>query len=82
MRSRENGLVLFIISTLLCAASFSATGLILFRVLQGSGSAMMFATGMAVLTSVFPTSERGKVLGINVAAVYAGLSLDARFTMA
>ena len=33
---------------------------------------MMFATGMAVLTSVFPTSERGKVLGINVATVYGG----------
>jgi EmrB/QacA subfamily drug resistance transporter len=69
------GLVLFILSTLLCAASFSAPTLILFRVLQGIGGAMIFAPGMAILTSVFPASERGKVLGINVAAVYTGLSL-------
>jgi MFS family permease len=49
--------------------------LILFRVFQGIGSAMIFATGMAILTSVFPPGERGKVLGINVAAVYIGLSV-------
>lgn len=35
---------------------------------------MIFATGMAILLSVFPAKERGKVLGINVAAVYLGLS--------
>ena len=49
--------------------------LIAFRVLQGFGSAMIFGTGMAILTSVFPAAERGRVLGINVAAVYLGLSL-------
>jgi MFS family permease len=49
--------------------------LITFRVLQGVGSAMIFGTGIAILTSVFPAQERGRVLGINVAAVYAGLSL-------
>jgi len=36
---------------------------------------MIFGTGVAILTSVFPVGERGKVLGINVAAVYSGLSL-------
>ena len=36
---------------------------------------MKFGTGVAMLTSVFPLGERGKVLGINVAAVYIGLSL-------
>jgi len=35
---------------------------------------MIFGTSIAILTSVFPTTERGKVLGINSAAVYAGLS--------
>jgi MFS family permease len=35
---------------------------------------MIFATGMAILLSVYPANERGKVLGINVAAVYLGLS--------
>jgi len=49
--------------------------LISFRILQGIGSAMIFGTGVAILTSVFPVEERGKALGINVAAVYLGLSL-------
>jgi EmrB/QacA subfamily drug resistance transporter len=45
------------------------------RVLQGIGGAMIFGTSVAILTSVFPVGERGKALGINVAAVYSGLSL-------
>lgn len=36
---------------------------------------MIFGTGVAILTSVFPPNERGRVLGINVASVYVGLSL-------
>lgn len=36
---------------------------------------MIFGTGTAILTSVFPPRERGRALGINIAAVYLGLSL-------
>ena len=36
---------------------------------------MIVGTGVAILTSVFPADERGKALGVNVAAVYLGLSL-------
>ena len=32
-------------------------------------------TSLAILTSVYPPGDRGKVLGINTAAVYLGLSL-------
>jgi MFS family permease len=49
--------------------------LIATRVVQGLGSAMIFGTGVAMLTSAFPPQERGRVLGLNVAAVYLGLSL-------
>jgi MFS family permease len=35
---------------------------------------MVFATSIAILTSIYPPRERGKVLGIAVAAVYIGLS--------
>jgi len=69
------GMVIFTISSFLSAISISAPMLILFRILQGVGSSMVFATGIAILTSVFPPQERGKVLGINVAAVYIGLSV-------
>ncbi|HET7317963.1 MAG TPA: MFS transporter, partial [Nitrospirota bacterium] len=66
---------IFRASSLLLAVSPSAPVLIAFRLLQGFGSAMIFGTGMAILTSVFPAAERGRVLGMNVAAVYLGLSL-------
>ena len=35
---------------------------------------MIFGTGFAILTSVFPPGERGKAIGMNTAAVYIGLS--------
>jgi len=69
------GMWMFTLSSLALAFSASAMVLITLRVLQGFGSAMIFGTGMAILTSVFPAAERGRVLGINVAAVYLGLSL-------
>jgi len=68
------GIIVFTASSLLCAIAPSMPWLIAFRVLQGIGSAMIFGTGVAILTSVFPPGERGRALGINVAAVYIGLS--------
>ena len=69
------GTATFTVASLLAGLSPSAPVLISARVLQGIGSAMIFGTGVALLTSVFPGEERGRVLGINVAAVYLGLSL-------
>ena len=69
------GILTFALSSLLSAIAPGALFLIFSRALQGIGSAMIFGTGVAILTSVFPVGERGKVLGINVAAVYSGLSL-------
>jgi MFS family permease len=63
------------VASLLCALSPSALILIASRVLQGIGSAMIFVTGLAIITSVFHPKHRGKAIGINVAAVYVGLSL-------
>jgi len=61
-------------ASLLCALSKDSTTLIIFRVLQGIGSAMMFGTNMAIITAIFPPNQRGKAIGINVTAVYLGLS--------
>lgn len=69
------GMLSFFVSSILCGLAWSIESLLVFRVLQGIGSAMLFGTGMAMVTSAFPPQERGKVLGINVAAVYSGLSL-------
>jgi len=69
------GIVIITLSSLFSGMANSATMLISFRVFQGSGGAMLAGTAVALLTTVFPANERGKVLGINVAATYIGLSL-------
>jgi EmrB/QacA subfamily drug resistance transporter len=69
------GLIIFTFASILAAISSSALMLIFSRALQGIGGALTFGTGTAILISVYPFSERGKVLGINIGAVYLGLSL-------
>ena len=73
------GIGIFTLGSFLSGLSTSAEILIAFRILQGIGGAMIFSTGVAILTSVFPPKERGRVLGINVASVYTGLSLGPFF---
>ncbi|MFC1475380.1 MFS transporter [Candidatus Zixiibacteriota bacterium] len=68
------GALTFTFSSVLIANAGSGMMVILCRVLQGFGGSMIFATGIPILISVFPLGERGKVLGITVAAVYLGLS--------
>ncbi len=69
------GLFIFTASSLVAFFAPTSTILIGSRILQGFGSAMIFGTGTAILVSVFPPQERGKILGINAASVYLGLSL-------
>ena len=69
------GIIIDAAASILCASSHSGAWLIAFRALQGLGGAMIFGTGVAILTSVFPPKERGRALGMNVAATYTGLSV-------
>jgi len=69
------GNAVFTLASLLAAFAFSPAFLLVVRVVQGLGGAMLFATGTAMLTSVFPPGERGRALGNNVTAVYLGLAL-------
>ncbi|MBN2516703.1 MAG: MFS transporter [Deltaproteobacteria bacterium] len=69
------GAVFFTIFTFLCAVSWSNKSIILFRVLQGIAGSMIYATAMALLTSVIPAQRRGKAMGLAVTATYIGLSL-------
>jgi EmrB/QacA subfamily drug resistance transporter len=70
----STGIMLFTISTFLIVFSRNMTHLILFRIFQGISGAMIFGTSLAIITSVFPPGERGKAMGINITAVYIGLS--------
>ncbi|MFA7217747.1 MAG: MFS transporter [Dehalococcoidales bacterium] len=69
------GIIIFTVFSFLLAIATSSALIIALRALQGLGSAMIFGTGVAILTSAFPARERGRALGINVASVYLGLSL-------
>jgi len=71
----KGGIIIFTIATTLCGFAPNGMILILLRVVQGLGAAMTLTTSAPILVSVFPPAERGKVLGINVAAVYLGLSM-------
>ena len=69
------GLGVDIAGALIGAFAPSAPVLLLGRAVQGFGGAMIFGTGVAILTSVHPPGGRGRALGLNTAAVYTGLSL-------
>lgn len=68
------GNIVFLVASFLCAAATTGGFLIAMRVVQGLGTSMMVTTSMALLMSAFPPKERGKVIGMNVASVYLGLS--------
>ena len=68
------GILIDNLSSLLGAFSTSSGMLIVARIFQGIGGAMIFGTSVTIVTSVFPPQQRGRALGITVAGVYAGLS--------
>lgn len=68
------GVLIFTFASILCGFSTTGTQLFYSRFLQGFGASMMFATNMAIITSIFPHNERGKALGIITATVYISAS--------
>lgn len=68
------GLLLFTLSTFVIIFSKTLTFLIVLRIIQGISGAMIFGTSLAIITSVFAPGERGRAMGINITAVYLGLS--------
>lgn len=69
------GIALFTLSTTVIIFAGSILWLIVLRIVQGLASAMIFGTSLAIITSVFGPGERGRAMGINITAVYLGLSL-------
>lgn len=69
------GIGIFTLGSLAAALSVNGWTLILSRIVQAAGGALLSATSTAIVTAVFPPSERGRALGLNVMAVYAGLSV-------
>ncbi|MCP3102495.1 MFS transporter [Myxococcus sp. K15C18031901] len=58
------GILVFLSGSLLCGVSRSTVTLILFRAVQGLGSAALFTGSLAVVADLFPPRERGKYQGL------------------
>ena len=57
-------------------ASFFENGIALItaRFFQGVSAAMLYATQVAIISSVFPPEKRGYAIGLTVSAIYFGLT--------
>ena len=66
------GFLIFVLGSRFAAWRNRPTQLILFRVLQGIGGAMIMANGRALVTVNSPPSERGKALGFTSMAFHVG----------
>ncbi|MCL8208872.1 MAG: MFS transporter [Actinomycetia bacterium] len=66
------GLILFTVVSWVAGYSPNATDLIVLRVLQGIGGALVMANSTALVAEVFPRDELGRALGVNVMVVAVG----------
>ncbi len=74
-RAYVGGFVLFAFASLGAGFSGGATELILWRILQGIGSAFLFANAAALVTDAFPKEELGLAMGANTMVAAVGLVL-------
>jgi EmrB/QacA subfamily drug resistance transporter len=72
VRLYNTGFALFTVGSALCSIAPSGISLVLFRLVQGSGGALIFSNAAAILTDVFPATERGRALGLNQVAGVIG----------
>ena len=69
------GFAIFTVGSALCSVSYNGISLVVFRLVQGTGGALIFANAAALLTDVFPPTERGRALGFNqVAGTFGSVS--------
>ncbi len=74
-RAYVGGFVVFALASLGAGFSPDATVLILWRILQGIGSAFLFANAAALVTDAFPKEQLGLAMGANTMVAAIGLVL-------
>jgi MFS family permease len=77
VRMYNLGFAVFTVFSILLSVTFltgssGALWIIIMRVFQGVGGALLFANSTAILTDAFPVDERGKAMGINGIAAVGG----------
>lgn len=68
------GTVALMVTSVLAACAGDARLLLVARGLQGASAAMIYATQIALLSSVYPPQQRGQAIGLLVSSVYFGLT--------
>jgi EmrB/QacA subfamily drug resistance transporter len=74
-RAYVGGFVVFAVASLGAGFAPDATVLILWRILQGIGSAFLFANAAALVTDAFPKEQLGLAMGGNTMVAAIGLVL-------
>ncbi|OEC87669.1 MULTISPECIES: MFS transporter [Methanobacterium] len=69
----QYGLIIFTISSFISAFSTSGEIFLFTRIFQAVGNAMVFANLNAMVSSAFPTNERGRAFGLTSMGVFVGL---------
>ena len=77
VRLYNAGFAVFTVGSILCffvqgQGNAAAVQLIVFRIVQGVGSAFLFANSAAILTDAFPPDKRGLAMGMNQIGMLAG----------
>jgi EmrB/QacA subfamily drug resistance transporter len=69
------GLIVFTAASAACGLAASPLELNLFRAVQGTGGAMMFATSLALIASAFHGKERGVAFGVYGGVIGAAVAV-------
>ena len=65
VRMYQTGFAIFVVGSLLCGLANDEVTLILFRILQGVGGALISANSGAVIADIVPIERRGRAYGFN-----------------
>jgi len=66
------GFAVFTVGSGLCSIAPNGSSLVIFRLIQGTGGALIFSNNAAILTDAFPPTERGRAIGINLVMGVSG----------
>ncbi len=69
------GFLVFIVGSAACGAAVNMTMLIVSRVFQAAGAAMLQANSVAIITAAVPSNMRGRAIGFQGSAQAIGLSV-------
>lgn len=59
----KDGIVIFTIGSILCGLAMTVNQLIVFRMIQGIGGALMIPGSLSIISAVFSKEEKGKAIG-------------------